>query len=103
MILHVRRCELIQYRSPQFRFDASQASNISPGPEDSCTWSSTDLTQNVQCNYHFPAGSSDQLIQITQPSRGAPDLVRRHELDLEQSWTSATTTFTAKLYVRDDS
>jgi hypothetical protein len=86
---------------------AEQSNNASPGPEGTYTWNSTDLSQSVECDYHFPAGNSDQLIQITlAPSKGLQisfDGTNWTSSKLEQSWTSTNTTFTAKLYVRDDS
>lgn len=84
---------------------AAQSNNLSPGPEGKYTWSSQDLTKSVECNYHFPAGSKGQLIQITlAPSKGFEisfDGVNWTSDKREQSWTSTTTTFTAKLYLRD--
>lgn len=84
---------------------AKQSNNLSPGPEGKYTWNSTDLTQNVVCDYHFPAGSSDQLIQITlSPSNKLQisfDGTNWTSNKLEQSWTSTSTTFTTTLYLRD--
>lgn len=85
---------------------AKQSNNLSPGPEGTYTWTSVDLSVNVACDYHFPAGSKGQLIQITlKPSKGLQisfDNQNWTSDNLEKSWTSTSTSFTANCYVRDE-
>ena len=84
---------------------ASQSNDASPGPEGKYTWNTTDLSNDVACEYHFPAGSSGQLIQVTlTPSKDLQisfDGTNYKAGKLEQSWTSTTTTFTVSCYVQD--
>lgn len=84
---------------------AKQSNDLSPGPEGSYTWNTVDLTENVQCDYHFPAGSSGQLITITLSPSGnlqiSFDNTNWTSSKLMNSWTSTDTTFSANLYVRD--
>lgn len=84
---------------------AKQSTNITPGPEGTYLWQSQDLQEQVTCDYHFPAGSSGQLIQITlSPSKGLQvsfDGTNWTSDKLPKSWTSTSTTFTASCYIRD--
>lgn len=93
---------------------AEQSSNLTPGPEGEYEWQaivSTDLTLSVVCSYHFPAGSSGELVQVTLKPESSSTKDGSLEVsfdgstwssnEIDTSWTSTGTQESVACYVRD--